>query len=91
LPPSAGNVTVKGIDVAVDPVAVQKNIGYMPENTPLYEDMTVSEFLRFIAEIRGFSGNKQKTGRGKQGGRAFRGCHEIGSSLWKTASNHWKT
>ncbi|MCF7848064.1 MAG: ATP-binding cassette domain-containing protein [Kiritimatiellales bacterium] len=60
LPPSAGTVTVKGIDVATDPVAAQKNIGYMPENAPLYEDMTVSGFLRFIAEIRGFSGTEQK-------------------------------
>jgi len=56
--PSAGTVTVKGIDVAADPVSAQKNIGYMPENTPLYEDMTVHGFLKFIAEIRGFSGKE---------------------------------
>ena len=56
LPPTEGNVHVKGINVASDPVAAQKSIGYMPETTPLYEDMTVSGFLRFLAEVRGFSG-----------------------------------
>ena len=56
LPPSAGSVEVKGIDVVRDPVAAQKCIGYMPETTPLYDDMTVSGFLDFIAEVRGFSG-----------------------------------
>ncbi|MBP7831015.1 MAG: ATP-binding cassette domain-containing protein [Kiritimatiellae bacterium] len=56
LSPSAGRVRVCGDDVAADPARTQKSIGYMPENTPLYEDMTVQEFLRFIAEIRGFRG-----------------------------------
>ncbi len=59
LPPSSGNVTVKGIDVAKDPVAAQKSMGYMPETTPLYEDMNVYSFLRFIAEIRGFNGTER--------------------------------
>jgi len=56
LTPNAGTVWVNGIDVASDPVAAQKHIGYMPETTPLYEDMTVSGFLHFLAEIRNFSG-----------------------------------
>ncbi len=59
LPPTSGSVTVKGIDVAKDPVAAQKNMGYMPETTPLYEDMSVYSFLRFVAEIRGFSGSER--------------------------------
>ena len=56
LPPTSGTVEVKGIDVTRDPVTAQKSIGYMPETTPLYEDMTVSGFLRFLAEVRGFRG-----------------------------------
>lgn len=60
LPPTSGIVEVKGINVASDPVRAQKNIGYMPETTPLYEDMTVSGFLRFIAEVRGFSGSERE-------------------------------
>ncbi|VGO16480.1 putative ABC transporter ATP-binding protein YbhF [Pontiella desulfatans] len=61
LPPTEGNVFVKGINVASDPVAAQKSIGYMPETTPLYEDMTVSGFLRFLAEVRGFSGTERNS------------------------------
>lgn len=56
LSPTSGNVSVKGINVASDPVAAQKSIGYMPETTPLYEDMAVKDFLSFMAEIRGFNG-----------------------------------
>ncbi len=59
LPPTSGSVTVNDIDVAKNPVAAQKLMGYMPETTPLYEDMTVSGFLRFIAEIRGFYGDER--------------------------------
>lgn len=61
LPPTGGKVLVKGIDVASDPVSAQKSIGYMPETTPLYEDMTVSGFLRFLAEVRGFSGAERNS------------------------------
>ena len=56
LPPTSGTVEVKGINVANNPVLAQKSIGYMPETSPLYEDMTVSGFLRFLAEVRGFKG-----------------------------------
>lgn len=56
LPPSSGKVEVLGIDVATDPVAAQKHIGYMPESAPLYDDMTVQSFLFFCAEVRGFKG-----------------------------------
>ncbi|MDF7823845.1 ATP-binding cassette domain-containing protein [Pontiellaceae bacterium B12227] len=61
LPPTEGCIHVKGINVASDPVAAQKSIGYMPETTPLYEDMTVSGFLRFLAEVRGFSGSERNS------------------------------
>jgi ABC-2 type transport system ATP-binding protein len=37
-----------------DPVAVKRKLGYLPENAPAYPEMTVSEFLGFIAEVRGF-------------------------------------
>ena len=59
LPPTSGTVTVNGIDVGIDPVPAQKQIGYMPENTPLYDEMTVGGFLSFLAEIRGYSGKER--------------------------------
>ena len=54
LRPDGGTATVDGIDVMVDPVAVKSRLGYLPESAPAYPEMTVGEFLAFIAEIRGF-------------------------------------
>jgi len=54
LRPDAGSATVDGIDVAADPVAVKRKLGYLPESAPAYPEMTVEEFLGFIAEVRGF-------------------------------------
>lgn len=59
LPPTSGSIVVNGIDVGENPVLAQKQIGYMPENTPLYDEMTVGAFLSFMAEIRGFSGKEK--------------------------------
>lgn len=56
LPATSGRIWVNGIDVNEDPVRAQRQIGYMPENTPLYDEMTAGGFLEFVAEIRGFRG-----------------------------------
>jgi ABC-2 type transport system ATP-binding protein len=61
--PDAGTATVGGIDVAADPVGVKRQLGYLPESAPAYPEMTVEEFLRFIAEIRGFRDNGEKRAR----------------------------
>lgn len=58
--PTEGRALVGGIDVSVDPVATRRRIGYLPENNPLYEDMMVLEFLRFVAEVRQLTGAKAK-------------------------------
>jgi ABC-2 type transport system ATP-binding protein len=52
--PDSGTAKVDGIDVMRDPVAVKRKLGYLPENAPAYPEMTVAEFLGFIAEVRGF-------------------------------------
>ncbi len=54
LRPDAGTVTVDGVSVAADPVAVKRKLGYLPESAPSYPEMNVGEFLGFIAEVRGF-------------------------------------
>ena len=56
LRPTDGRAAVGGIDVAIDPVAVKRQVGYLPESAPAYGEMTVLEFLEFIAESRGFRG-----------------------------------
>ncbi len=53
LRPDAGTATVDGVDVTDDPVAVKTRIGYLAESAPAYPEMTVDEFLGFIAEVRG--------------------------------------
>lgn len=58
LPPSGGTVLVDGFDVVKQPMDVRKRIGYMPENPPLYLDMKVEQFLRFVGELKGLSGKK---------------------------------
>ena len=55
-----GAVTVDGHDIATDPIAVKALIGYLPEGAPSYPDMTTLEFLDFIAEIRGYSGEEKQ-------------------------------
>ncbi|MCQ2573487.1 MAG: ATP-binding cassette domain-containing protein [Treponema sp.] len=53
LSPSDGKITIDGIDISVSPVEAKKKIGYMPESAPLYSDMIVEDYLRYIAEIHG--------------------------------------
>jgi ABC-2 type transport system ATP-binding protein len=52
--PDAGTATIDGFDVTADPVTVKRKFGYLPESAPAYPEMTVDEFLNFIAEVRGF-------------------------------------
>jgi ABC-2 type transport system ATP-binding protein len=60
LAPSSGTAIICGCDIATQPVAAKKHIGYLPEGAPAYPDMTPSDFLDFIAHIRGFSGSEAK-------------------------------
>jgi ABC-2 type transport system ATP-binding protein len=52
LRPSAGAVSVGGIDAVTDPHEVRKRIGFLPENPPLYPEMTVGAYLDFAADLR---------------------------------------
>ncbi|MGN0833765.1 MAG: ABC transporter ATP-binding protein [Kiritimatiellia bacterium] len=56
LPPSSGTAVINGHDVQADPIAAKRDLGYLPEAAPSYRAMTVSDYLAFIAEIRGFKG-----------------------------------
>jgi len=57
-PPTTGDITVGGIDVVQDPLKVKSITGYLPENSPVYKDMTVIEFIKFVASIRGVESHK---------------------------------
>jgi ABC-2 type transport system ATP-binding protein len=56
LAPSDGKVTVCGFDVVLQPLKSRSRIGYLPENAPMYSDMSVFGFLSFCADLRGLSG-----------------------------------
>ncbi|MBR7078644.1 MAG: ATP-binding cassette domain-containing protein [Clostridia bacterium] len=60
LAPTSGSVIVDGIDVADKPLEVRKMIGYLPEQPPLYGDMTVNEYLNFICDLKSVSQKKRK-------------------------------
>ena len=63
LPPSAGRVRVAGYDVVENPLEVKKRIGYLPENPPLYKELTVKEYLKFVMEIKGLGTSHADTGK----------------------------
>lgn len=56
LPPSSGTARVAGFDIQKDGDLIRKNIGYLPEQPPLYPEMTVLEYLRFAGSLHGLSG-----------------------------------
>ena len=60
IPPSSGTAEICGYSILDDPLQVRNQIGYLPESAPSYEEMLVGEFLKFIAEIRGYSGMELK-------------------------------
>ena len=56
MPPSSGRVAVAGYDIVNESLEARRHIGYMPETVPLYSEMTVDDYLRFMGRIRGMSG-----------------------------------
>jgi ABC-2 type transport system ATP-binding protein len=61
LVPTSGSIEVAGHDVVADSLAVRRTLSYVPEDAPLYDHMTVAEFLRFMASIKGLRGAAAKS------------------------------
>ena len=57
---TSGSVTIGGVDILDDPLNAKRLIGYLPEQPPLYPDMTVDEYLSFCYDLKGCTLNKQK-------------------------------
>lgn len=70
LAPTTGRVRICGHDVETDLQAAQAKLGYLPEGAPAYGDMTPRQFLKFIAEVRGFSGAAARDRAGSAAARA---------------------
>jgi ABC-2 type transport system ATP-binding protein len=61
MPSTEGTARVAGYDVFEESIEVRKRIGYLPENPPLYPEMTVSSYLSFVAKIKGTRANQIKS------------------------------
>ncbi len=60
LEPEKGEVIFDGKNIQQDEIYIKKNLGFMPENNPIYEDMLVKEFLHFTAHLKGISRKSEK-------------------------------
>ncbi len=58
--PSEGQALISGIDVVEDPLEAKRRVGYLPESAPLYQDLTVEEYLAFMAESRGLKAEEKR-------------------------------
>jgi ABC-2 type transport system ATP-binding protein len=56
MPPTAGRAEVAGFDIASNPEEVKRRIGYLPETPPVYPEMTIAEYLDFVAKLKGVRG-----------------------------------
>tara|TARA_B110000114_G_scaffold62760_1_gene66681 strand:- start:400 stop:1314 length:915 start_codon:yes stop_codon:yes gene_type:complete len=59
IPQTSGVAQIMGMEVSKDPIGVKKRIGYLPELNPLYPDMYVAEYLKFISDIHKIKGSKK--------------------------------
>lgn len=65
IPPSEGSITIGEHDMLEDPIPAKRLIGYLPENAPAYNDMSVEAFLDFTADLRGLTGDAKKRAVGR--------------------------
>jgi ABC-2 type transport system ATP-binding protein len=86
--PSEGTAAIDGFEIGDDPVEVKRRTGYLPESVPLYNDMTVEEYLAFMAAARLVPAAEQKAAREKS--IAACGLKEVRSRLIETLSKGYK-
>lgn len=65
IPPTEGSIKIGNFDMLENPIPAKKLIGYLPENAPSYNDMSVQGFLNFTAELRGLRGDAKKKAVGR--------------------------
>ena len=62
MPPTSGEATVAGYDVVTESLEVRKRVGYLPETVPLYSDMIVFDYLKFMADLRHLPNADERVG-----------------------------
>ncbi len=61
MPPTSGSITVDGMSMEKDSLAIREKIGYLPEMAPVYQDMSVIDYLRYVCELRRIGKDKQNS------------------------------
>ena len=78
MPPTDGKAIVAGYDIFDQPIEAKRRIGYLPETPPLYPEMTVRDYLTFVAEDQGSAETRSNCSRQRS-----HGAHR--SRIWQTA------
>lgn len=86
--PTEGTIIVNGYDVDKKPKKVKESIGYMPEGTPLYGDLTVKEFIKYMAELKLISRKERKAAIEKAISET--GLEKVQNKLTKNLSRGYK-
>ena len=86
---TSGTVKIGGHDILEEPMEAKKMIGYLPEIPPLYEDMTVDEYLNFAASLKGIKGKEAKTSTVKEVEESVK-ITEVKGRLIKNLSKGYK-
>lgn len=86
--PTSGRIIVDGYDISKKPLKAKKQIGYMPEGVPLYSDLTVKEFVTYMAELKGVD-KKEKKEKVKQALEET-GLTDVQNKLNKNLSRGYK-
>ena len=91
MPATEGRATVAGFDIFTNPIEAKRRTGYLPETPPLYPDMTVREYLDFVARIKGVPASERKQrherhGTKPRGGHGGRHCASSGTPSARTWS-----
>ena len=63
LAPTSGRAEIAGYDVYTQSLEARSHVGYLPEGTPLYRDMTVLEYLRYVADLRSLPSGQARSAR----------------------------
>ncbi len=66
MPATEGTASVAGFDCADQPLEVKRRIGYLPETPPVYQELTVSEYLQFVGRLRGLTGDTLTTSMARE-------------------------
>jgi len=88
LPATEGTARVAGFDVFDNPMAVKRQLGYLPENPPLYQELTVDGYLDFVAKIKGVDSRERKRRIDEVKDRVS--IKEYGNTLIKNLSKGYK-